>query len=72
MGLDTTTNWLTDRKWQCNFDFVESFESRSCYKWEFGSWGTGIFGNREEAERLPLETATKQLLVKTEKTLYML
>jgi hypothetical protein len=45
---------------------VESVESCSCEKWEAGKWGRGQFGNTEEAERPPLESATKQRLVKTE------
>jgi hypothetical protein len=33
--------------------------------WEAGSWGTRQFGNPKEKERLPLEAATKQRLMKT-------
>jgi hypothetical protein len=40
--------------------------------WEAGSWGQGQFRNPEEGERPPLEAATKQRLVKTEKTLCVL
>jgi hypothetical protein len=35
---------------------------------EAGSRGGGHFGDPEEGKRLPLEAATKQRLVKTEKT----
>jgi hypothetical protein len=38
------------------------------WKCEAGSWGQGEFGNTEEGERTPLETATKQRLVNTENT----
>jgi hypothetical protein len=47
-------------------------ESHSCEKWEAGDWNRGQFGNLEEGERQLLEAATKQRLVKTEKTLYVL
>jgi hypothetical protein len=46
--------------------------SYSCEKWEAGSWGSGQFRNEEEEERLLLEAATNQRLVKTEKTLCVL
>jgi hypothetical protein len=58
MGLDTKIYWLIDRQAQCDFDF--------------GSWCRGQFGNPEERERPPLEVATRQRLVKTEKTLCVL
>jgi hypothetical protein len=48
---------------------MRTVESCSCEKWEAGSWSWGQYGNPEEGERLPLETATRQWLVKTEKTL---
>jgi hypothetical protein len=46
--------------------------SWSCEKREPGSLGWGQFGNPEEEEHPPLEAATKQRLVKTEKTIYVL
>jgi hypothetical protein len=33
--------------------------------WSAGSWTRGQFGNAEEQERLPLEAATKERLLKT-------
>jgi hypothetical protein len=51
---------------------IESVESSSCEKWEAGSWGQGQFRNPEEGECPPLEAATKQQLMKTEKTLCVL
>jgi hypothetical protein len=51
---------------------VESVESCSCEKWEAASWGRGQFENAKEGESPPLEAATKQRLMKTEKTLYVL
>jgi hypothetical protein len=51
---------------------IESLESDSRDKWDAGSWGWGQFGNTEEGERPPLEPATKQKLMKTEKTLCVL
>jgi hypothetical protein len=44
----------------------------SSEKWEAGIWDQGQFGNKEEGERQPLEAATKQRLVKLEKTARML
>jgi hypothetical protein len=44
----------------------------SCEKWETGSWGWGQYGNPEEEERPLLEAATKQRLVKSEKTFCVL
>jgi hypothetical protein len=48
---------------------TESAESYSCEKREAGSWVRSQFGNPQEDERPTLEAATKQRLVKTEKTL---
>jgi hypothetical protein len=71
-GLGAKTNWLeVNRQSQSNFDFdflVESVESSSSEKWETGSWGQGELENLHERERPPLEAATKQRLVRTEKT----
>jgi hypothetical protein len=39
---------------------------------EAGSWGRREWSNKEKGERPPLEAATKQGLVKTEKTLCVL
>jgi hypothetical protein len=64
MGLDTKTYWLTDRQSQCDFDFDLSY---SCAK-----LGRGQFGNPEKGERPSLQPATRQRLVKTKKTLYLL
>jgi hypothetical protein len=51
---------------------AESVESCSFEKWETGSWRLRGFGNPEEGERQPLETATKQWIVKTDKTFCVL
>jgi hypothetical protein len=51
---------------------VESIESCICEKWEVGSWGREQFGNSEERETSAFEATTKQRLVKTEKSLYVL
>jgi hypothetical protein len=50
----------------------KAFKSYSCEKWEAGSWGLGQFGKPEEAERPPVEAATKWRLVKIQKTLCVL
>jgi hypothetical protein len=76
-GLGAKTNWLAVNRqsWSnSDFDFalVESVESWNYEKWGAGSWGRWQFGNPEEGERPPLEVATKQRLVKTEKTLCVL
>jgi hypothetical protein len=40
--------------------------------WEAGSWGRGLFWNPDEGKHPLLEAATKQRVVKTEKTLCVL
>jgi hypothetical protein len=47
-------------------------EGYICEKWEAGSWGQEELWNLEEGELPLLEGATKQRLVKTEKTVYVL
>jgi hypothetical protein len=58
--LEKASSNLTDRS------------SCRCEKREAGSCGRGQFGNPDEGERPLLEAATKQLLVKTQKSLYVL
>jgi hypothetical protein len=62
MGLDTKTYWLTDRQSQCDFDLTAVVGSEKLVT------EAGQFGKLEERERPPLETATMQRLVKSEKT----
>jgi hypothetical protein len=51
---------------------IESVECYCCEKWESGNRIWEQFGNPEKGESPPLEAATKQQLVKTEKALCVL
>jgi hypothetical protein len=50
----------------------KSVESFGCEKWQAGSEAGEISETQRKGERPPLETATKQRLVETEKKIYML
>jgi hypothetical protein len=49
---------------------IESVQSCSCETREAGSWGPRQYGNPEKGVCPVLEAATKQRLLKTEKTLH--
>jgi hypothetical protein len=62
---DLLIDWPSVAMWP--WLWTDSVESCSCEKWEAGR-GRGEFGKPEEREGQTLETATKQRLVKNEKT----
>jgi hypothetical protein len=51
----------------------QQFSSQSGFQlWEAGNWGRRQFGNPKEGESPTLKAATKQRLVKTYRTLWVL
>jgi hypothetical protein len=72
---DRLTDWTVGRNITLTLILILTLIltlSCGCEKWEAGSWGRELLGNPEEGERPSLEAATKQRLVKTEKTSWVL